>query len=129
MRHRLYLGQPSDMKVCIEYLSYSTFLVTRLQLLSDAFAGFCEIMASLARIGFFDTEPHPMLKGPEKPTFAAFLNELLHAKNSPDNKLTGSIETDEEIMKSLVTLGHCKDKSTATRTVKTIKLVVPAFFS
>lgn len=86
-------------------------------------------MASLARIGFFETEPHPMLKGSVKPTFAAFLNELLHAKNSPDNKLTGSIETDEEMIKSLVTLGHCKDKTIATKTVKTIKLVAPTFFS
>ncbi|KAG6488659.1 hypothetical protein ZIOFF_049908 [Zingiber officinale] len=87
------------------------------------YEGFSEIMSSLARIGFFETEPHPMLKGSVKPSFAAFLNGLLHAKNSPDNKLTGSIETDEDMIKSLVTLGHCKDKTTATKTVKTIKLV------
>lgn len=86
--------------------------------------GFSEVMACLAKIGLFDTEAHPMLKGEKRPTFRAFLNELLKGRSltsEPSGDLEISITDEKEMVKRLIMLGHCKEMTTAMKTVKTIK--------
>lgn len=97
--------------------------------ISGVCAGFSEVMASLAKIGFFDAEPHPMLKGGQRPTFGTFLNELLDTKCSSPvnaNNLAGSTGDEKEMVKRLILSGHCKETATAVKTVKTIKLLAAA---
>lgn len=73
-------------------------------------------MATLARIGFFDTEAHPILKDGKKPTFRTFLLELLKSKSEDvDGPLIA-----EDITERIVTLEHCKEQGTAVKTAKTI---------
>lgn len=71
-------------------------------------------MATLGKIGFFEMEPHPFIKAAPRPTFQCFLNQLLGINIS-------SSPTEEDLIQRLVQLGHCKDKTTAYKTVKTIK--------
>ncbi|WOL08513.1 alpha-aminoadipic semialdehyde synthase [Canna indica] len=87
------------------------------------YEGFSEIMASLARIGLLESGHHFMLRESQRPTFSAFLNQLLHINNSTNNGPVGSIENEEEMIRRLIILGHCKDKATATKTVKTIRFL------
>ncbi|RWR95819.1 Saccharopine dehydrogenase / Homospermidine synthase [Cinnamomum micranthum f. kanehirae] len=91
------------------------------------YEGFSEIMASLARIGFFDTEVHPMLREGIRPTFGAFLNELLKNRTS-ENKVDsrhaeGSAGIEKEMAARLITLGYCKATATAEKTAKTIRFL------
>lgn len=78
-------------------------------------------MASLARIGFFDTEFHPMLKEGIRPTFGAFLNELLKNRTSESKVDSGHASKEKEMAARLVTLGYCKENATAEKTAKTIR--------
>lgn len=90
------------------------------------FEGFSEVMACLAKTGFFDDEPHPMLKGGQRTTFRTFLNELLNTKCSSPvnaNNLAGSTGDEKEMVKRLILSGHCKETTTAVKTVKTIKFL------
>ncbi|MQM08195.1 hypothetical protein Taro_041051 [Colocasia esculenta] len=82
---------------------------------------FSEIMGTLAKIGFFEPEVHPMLKGGQRPTFGAFLCELLSVGNELKRKKTTL--TDGEMVKSIVLLGHCKETTMAMKAVKTIKFL------
>ncbi|KAG1334411.1 alpha-aminoadipic semialdehyde synthase [Cocos nucifera] len=71
------------------------------------YEGFSEVMASLAKIGFFDDEPHPMLKGGQRTTFWTFLNELLDTKHSSPvnaNKPAGSTGDEKEMVKRFLGL-------------------------
>lgn len=77
--------------------------------------GFGEIMATLARIGFFDTEAHPILKDGKKPTFRTFLLELLKSED-----VDGPLIAEKDITERIVTLGHCKEQGTAVKAAKTI---------
>ncbi|XP_037495733.1 alpha-aminoadipic semialdehyde synthase isoform X2 [Jatropha curcas] len=77
------------------------------------YEGFGEIMGILARIGFFRTEPHPVLRCERRPTFKTFLCELLKI---PGENLSG----EKDITENIVTLGHCKEKGTAEKAAKTI---------
>lgn len=90
------------------------------------YEGFGEIMASLAKIGFFDTEVHPMLNGGgQRPTFSAFLNKLLKIKtfDSVDPEApSGSIRDETEMVRRVIMLAHCKE-TTAVKTVKTIRFL------
>ncbi|XXG81568.1 hypothetical protein AAC387_Pa09g2165 [Persea americana] len=88
------------------------------------YEGFSEIMASLARIGFFDTEVHPMLREGIRPTFGAFLNKLLKNRTS-ENKVDSrhaevSAGIEKEMSARLIALGYCKETATAEKTAKTI---------
>lgn len=74
-------------------------------------------MATLARIGFFDTEAHPILKDGKKPTFRTFLLELLKSKSED---VDGPLIAEKDITERIVTLGHCKEQGTAVKTAKTI---------
>lgn len=77
-------------------------------------------MGTLASIGFFDSEVHPVLKSSKRPTFKAFLLELLQTK--ADN-VNGTAITEKDIAQKLIHLGHCQEEGTAKRTAKTIMLV------
>lgn len=80
-------------------------------------AGFGEIMGTMARIGFFDTQVHPILENAERPSFKNFLLELL--KDEGKN-LIGTTHVEEAIAKRIFSLGLCKEHGTAARTAKTI---------
>jgi alpha-aminoadipic semialdehyde synthase len=79
--------------------------------------GFGEIMGTLARIGFFNTEAHPILKGGKKPMFSTFLLELLNIKIED---VDGPLIAKKDITERIVTLGHCKEQGTAAKAAKTI---------
>lgn len=73
-------------------------------------------MGTLARIGYFDTEAHPILKLSKRPTFETFLLELLKIKNEDFNRTM----TAEDITKRILSLGLCKAQLTSLKTAKTI---------
>ncbi|RVW28650.1 Alpha-aminoadipic semialdehyde synthase [Vitis vinifera] len=78
--------------------------------------GFAEIMGTLARVGFFDTEAHPILTLTKRPTFGAFLLELLKIKSED---FDGTM-TEEDVKERILALGLCKVQVTALKTAKTI---------
>uniref|UniRef100_A0A2N9ESA9 Saccharopine dehydrogenase-like C-terminal domain-containing protein n=1 Tax=Fagus sylvatica TaxID=28930 RepID=A0A2N9ESA9_FAGSY len=78
---------------------------------------FGEIMGTLARIGFFNTEAHPILKGGKKPMFSTFLLELLNIKIED---VDGHLIAEKDITERIVTLGHYKEQGTAAKAAKTI---------
>lgn len=76
-------------------------------------------MASLANVGFFKAEQHPMLKEPT--TFRAFLNHILSKDGTDQESSVKTLEDGEEIIDRLILLGHCLEKRSAINCVKTIK--------
>ncbi|KAJ7980507.1 Lysine-ketoglutarate reductase/saccharopine dehydrogenase [Quillaja saponaria] len=84
------------------------------------YEGFGEIMGTLARIGFFSNEAHPILKDRKRPTFRKFLFELLNIK---DEDLDRPFIGEKDIEDRIVTLGHCKEQGIAMKTAKTIKFL------
>ncbi|CAN6445402.1 unnamed protein product [Victoria cruziana] len=89
------------------------------------YEGFSKIMSSLAKIGFLDTETHPLLKEESKPTFQEFLGYLLkfNAKEVSQGNADSVVLAMEgcEMVEKLTMLGCCKEKTDAEKTVKTIK--------
>ncbi|XP_028782509.1 alpha-aminoadipic semialdehyde synthase-like isoform X2 [Neltuma alba] len=81
------------------------------------YEGFSKIMGTLSRIGFFNQEAHPFLKNGTRPTFRAFLFELLKISSEDP---TGSLIGEKNIVKRILSLGHCKEQGTASKTAKTI---------
>lgn len=84
------------------------------------YEGFSEIMGTLSRIGFFNTETICTLKeGGRRLTFQKFLLELLRLDR--DNSNVSSLNlTEKGITERIIALGLCKERETATRTGKTI---------
>ncbi|XP_022754742.1 alpha-aminoadipic semialdehyde synthase-like isoform X1 [Durio zibethinus] len=81
------------------------------------YEGFSEIMATLARIGLFNAEAHPLLEHESRPTFRTFLYKLLKIDTEAmDEAVIGEKEITERIVK----LGHCKDGGAAVKAAKTI---------
>ncbi|KAH9804895.1 alpha-aminoadipic semialdehyde synthase [Citrus sinensis] len=79
--------------------------------------GFGEIMGTLGRIGFFSAETHPVLKQGSGPTFRMFLCEILKM----DSQKMGEAPLGEkEITERILSLGHCKERETASKAAKTI---------
>lgn len=74
-------------------------------------------MGILSRIGLFESEPHSLLKDGKKTTFRIFLSELLKIKSED---VDGSLRGEKAISEKIVTLGYCKQQSTAVRAAKTI---------
>ena len=106
-------------------LLYLPFVFFSCVLTYRSYTGFSEVMACLAKIGFFDTEVHPLLKGGKRPTFRAFLSELLEDRslNSGTTGIVeGSITNEKEMLRRVTMLGCCKEITTAKKTVDTIKL-------
>ncbi|XP_052198511.1 alpha-aminoadipic semialdehyde synthase isoform X2 [Diospyros lotus] len=81
------------------------------------YEGFGEIMGTLARIGFFNTEVHPMLKNEKRATYMSVLLELLSIQN---HDLDGIVMKEKDVMDRIVALGLCKDQGTAAKTARTI---------
>lgn len=81
------------------------------------YEGFCEIMGTLARIGLFDSEAHPILKGVKRPTFGTFLLEVLKIESKG---MDGPLIAEKDIAERIFTLGHCKEEGTAVKAAKTI---------
>jgi alpha-aminoadipic semialdehyde synthase len=79
--------------------------------------GFSEIMGTLARIGFFSTETHPILEGEKRPTFRTLLHELLKIKSE---EMDGPLIAEKVITERIVSLRHCKEQRTAVKAAKTI---------
>ncbi|XP_024034422.1 alpha-aminoadipic semialdehyde synthase isoform X2 [Citrus clementina] len=81
------------------------------------YEGFGEIMGTLGRIGFFSAETHPVLKQGSGPTFRMFLCEILKM----DSQKMGEAPLGEkEITERILSLGHCKERETASKAAKTI---------
>ncbi|KAK3159292.1 hypothetical protein QOZ80_2AG0148270 [Eleusine coracana subsp. coracana] len=89
------------------------------------YEGFCEIMAILSKIGWFDAVDHPLLQGNNHPTYRSFLHELLNFNNisttATNDEASGG--HDDDLISRLLILGHCKEKEIAIKTVKTIKFL------
>ncbi|KAI3991090.1 hypothetical protein MKX01_041309 [Papaver californicum] len=81
------------------------------------YEGFGEIMACLAKIGFFNTEPHPALKEKKTLTFGTFLDELLKVNSENPGE---TVRDENEMIERLITLRACKERACAAKTVKTI---------
>ncbi|XP_020592685.1 alpha-aminoadipic semialdehyde synthase-like, partial [Phalaenopsis equestris] len=89
------------------------------------YEGFSEIMACLGKLGFFDSTVHPKLEGVHRPTFGAFLNELLNNKSAyflDSGKLQVPLD-EHEIVKRVMMFGCCREAATATKTAKTIRFL------
>uniref|UniRef100_A0A0E0CS97 Saccharopine dehydrogenase (NAD(+), L-glutamate-forming) n=1 Tax=Oryza meridionalis TaxID=40149 RepID=A0A0E0CS97_9ORYZ len=88
---------------------------------------FSEIMATFAKIGFFDAASHPLLQQTTRPTYRDFLVELFNACNISTTARKEYSEVsggqDGELISRLLSFGHCKDKEIAAKTVKTIKFL------
>lgn len=83
-------------------------------------AGFSEIMGTLSRIGFFNTEAISILKNDgDRLTFQKFLIKLLKLDHA-DNFNASSTLTEKGITERIIALGLCKEKETAAKTAKTI---------
>ncbi|XVE97810.1 hypothetical protein REPUB_Repub03eG0051000 [Reevesia pubescens] len=81
------------------------------------YEGFSEIMATLARIGLFDAEAHPLLQHESRPTFRTFLCKLLKIDTEAmDEALIG----EKEITEGIIKIGHCKERGAAVRAAKTV---------
>uniref|UniRef100_A0A803M8V2 Saccharopine dehydrogenase (NAD(+), L-glutamate-forming) n=1 Tax=Chenopodium quinoa TaxID=63459 RepID=A0A803M8V2_CHEQI len=78
---------------------------------------FGEIMGTLARIGFFDTEAQTILKSSERPTFETFTLKLLGIEKET---LSGSDIGETNIAERIISLGHCKEQAVAFKTARTI---------
>lgn len=81
------------------------------------YEGFSEIMAVLARTGFFDTEAHPILKHGKGITFKTFVLELLKVRSEG---LEGAFG-EKDLTQRIITVGVCKEQGTA---VKASKLII-----
>ncbi|KAG5546947.1 hypothetical protein RHGRI_012844 [Rhododendron griersonianum] len=79
--------------------------------------GFSEIMETLARIGFFNTEPHPALEYEKRPTYVSFLLGLLGTQS---RNLAGKVMGENGVMETILGLGLCKEQEMASKTARTI---------
>ncbi|KAL0374639.1 UNVERIFIED_CONTAM: Alpha-aminoadipic semialdehyde synthase [Sesamum radiatum] len=81
------------------------------------YEGFGEIMGTLARIGFFNTEVNPIFQNETRPTYKIFLLALLgcHTKD-----LAESIVGEKLIADQIIALGLCTKRETAVKAAKTI---------
>ncbi|CAL1408934.1 unnamed protein product [Linum trigynum] len=77
------------------------------------YQGFGKIMATLAKIGLFGTEPHPLLVNGGSATYKTFLCDLFGLERE---KPVG----EQEIVEKLTKLGHSKDPGTAAMVAKTL---------
>ena len=129
-KHLPYIELLFVTKVCVPFVSFRHPLHAKSDLHSPfccACTGFSEIMATLSKIGFFDAANHPLLQDANRPTYKGFLDELLNADNISTITTNLNIEAsggyDDELIARILSLGHCKEKDIAVKTVKTIKLV------
>ncbi|CAL5375673.1 hypothetical protein CsSME_00008955 [Camellia sinensis var. sinensis] len=81
------------------------------------YEGFGEIMGTMARIGFFNTEADPILKNEIRPTYVSFLLELLSIQSQ---NLAGTVMGEKDVMERVIALGLCKEQGMAAMTAKTI---------
>ncbi|KAI3714455.1 hypothetical protein L6452_21409 [Arctium lappa] len=81
------------------------------------YEGFGEIMGSLARIGFFDSEVRLILANKDRPTYRTFLYELLKVQSRTSDE---SVKVEKLITDRLLALGICKEDGAAIRTAKAI---------
>lgn len=79
-------------------------------------AGFSQTMGTLAKIGFFNLDPHPALQKVEKPTFEAFTLKLLGLESGSSADRMG----EKEITQKISTAGLSKDEAAALKAAKTI---------
>ncbi|GMH03560.1 hypothetical protein Nepgr_005399 [Nepenthes gracilis] len=79
------------------------------------YEGFSKIMGTLAKLGFFDPEAHPILKNAMRPTFETFTHILLGVES--DKK---SVMGEKDLAEKISALGVCKEKGTAMKTARTI---------
>ncbi|CAH9077061.1 unnamed protein product [Cuscuta europaea] len=81
------------------------------------YQGFSEIMGTLSKLGFFSTEPMPILEHGEKCIYVDFLLGLLKIN---DKKFSAPLIGEKDIIDQIMALGYVKAKDAATNTVRTI---------
>ncbi|XP_031256050.1 alpha-aminoadipic semialdehyde synthase isoform X2 [Pistacia vera] len=81
------------------------------------YEGFGKIMGTLARIGLFSAEAHPILKNGKRPTFRMFLCEILKVDSK---NMDETLKEEKGISERILSLGFCKEQETATSAAKTI---------
>ncbi|CAI9098422.1 OLC1v1035066C1 [Oldenlandia corymbosa var. corymbosa] len=81
------------------------------------YEGFSAVMATLAKLGFFNTESLSSLNIGERPTHHKILLELLRQNTDKSDGLSAD---EKGITERIAALGVCKDGETAVRTAKTI---------
>lgn len=83
------------------------------------FTGFGEIMGTLAKIGFFESDVSLILtnKDKDRPTYRTFLFELLKIESRSFDE---SVKPDKLITERIIELGFCKENGTAIKTAKAI---------
>nr|AAB96826.1 lysine-ketoglutarate reductase/saccharopine dehydrogenase bifunctional enzyme [Arabidopsis thaliana] len=79
------------------------------------YEGFSMIMATLSKLGFFDSEANQVLSTGKRITFGALLSNILN--KDADNE-SEPLAGEEEISKRIIKLGHSKE--TAAKAAKTI---------
>ncbi|KAK4478988.1 hypothetical protein RD792_014495 [Penstemon davidsonii] len=82
------------------------------------YEGFGEIMGTLARTGFFNTEEKSILRNEKRPTYRTFLLALLNSHTT--TPLAEPIIGEKEMAEQIVAIGLCQKRETAIRTAKTI---------
>ncbi|XP_020531935.1 alpha-aminoadipic semialdehyde synthase isoform X1 [Amborella trichopoda] len=92
------------------------------------YEGYSEIMSCLAKLGYFDSDIHPLLKEGKRPTFGTFLEGLLKIKESNDLEMFGKfgeekLGEEKQMVLMLIKSGYCKELSSAEKTVKTIRFL------
>lgn len=83
------------------------------------YEGFGEIMGTLAKIGFFESDVSLILtnKDKDRPTYRTFLFELLKIESRSFDE---SVKPDKLITERIIELGFCKENGTAIKTAKAI---------
>ncbi|GAB2291552.1 hypothetical protein Dimus_025806 [Dionaea muscipula] len=79
------------------------------------YEGFSQKMGTLAKLGFFNEERHPLLENLEKPTYEIFTSKLVGIQSE-----TCSVMAEKDIAERISALGACKEQETATQTARTI---------
>nr|XP_043627742.1 alpha-aminoadipic semialdehyde synthase [Erigeron canadensis]XP_043627743.1 alpha-aminoadipic semialdehyde synthase [Erigeron canadensis] len=81
------------------------------------YEGFGDIMSSLLKLGFFNSEVILILTNKDRPTYRTFLYELLKFHSTGSNE---SVKAEKLITERVLALGICKEGEAATRIAKAI---------
>ncbi|KAL9268662.1 Alpha-aminoadipic semialdehyde synthase-like protein [Drosera capensis] len=76
---------------------------------------FSKIMGAMAKLGFFDEEPHPVLGTPDKPTYETFTMKFLGIHTE-----TSITIPEMDVAERIHAEGACQDQEIAIQTARTI---------
>jgi alpha-aminoadipic semialdehyde synthase len=82
------------------------------------YQGFSKIMDALGELGYFDTDPHPLLDSKAPPTYNAILDALLSQNIEPEEKKVGAGDSNS-LAHALAALDCCKNDSPTAESAAT----------